>query len=128
MATRKTTPKTAPKPAPKATRYSETAEIGKVDAKRLGIDEGEYRISTLVYALCNAGADNDALFDAVKEFFPTSKCAEKKPLVTWYRFNGERIGKVTTPRPDAEGGPQTARKTRPKAKTVRRQGRARKTA
>jgi hypothetical protein len=93
---RKTTSKkTSSKKTTGAKRYSEKVELTAAQAKKLGISAGEYRISTMVFAMCDAGKSNDELYAAVQEHFPKSQCAQKKALTTWYRWKGETTGKIT---------------------------------
>jgi hypothetical protein len=117
-----------------APRYTIIVSLNKADIKRLPteVSEGNYNIARLVRAMCVNGATNDQLFQAVQAVFPDSKCAKKKSLVTWYRGDAARSGKIAKefgPVKLVEVGtevkeakPATARKkaTKAKAKTTPR--------
>jgi hypothetical protein len=108
-------------------RYTIVKEFSEAEAKGAfakPIPPGRYKIGTLAVALFARGATNDEAFSAVGLAFPTSKCAGKKSLVTWYRGDAVRAGKLDAsfgpvalvdPIPVAKAAP-VARKTRTKAK------------
>jgi hypothetical protein len=109
--------------------YNIIVKLTKSEAKQLSheVPEGNYKISTLVRQLCVLGATNDDLFSAVKLVFPDSLCATKKSLVTWYRGDGVRTGKIPAefgpvklvePTETKEVKPPTARKKATKRKAT----------
>jgi hypothetical protein len=116
--------KAAAKKTSTSTRYSETVELTAPQAKSLGIPADSYRISTMVFAMCNAGKTNDELFEAVQKHFPESECAKKKALTTWYRWKGESTGKITTKSPESK--PKARKTATKKASGRKRKATARK--